>query len=92
MKKNEYGDLRAKSIFANSTERHRIFINNYMTPYNIDLLKKASDLKKHYGYSYVWFGGNNVWAKKTADSNSPPIKITSINTIQRLKQTNNSVK
>lgn len=91
-KKNEYGDLLAKSIFNNAVERHRIFINNYMTPYNIDLLKKASDLKKNYGYSYVWFGGNNVWAKKNADNNSLPIKITSINTIRRLKQTNNSPK
>lgn len=84
-KKKEYGDLRAKSLFTNAMEGHRIFINNYMTPYNIALLKEAADLKKNYGYAYVWFGGNNVWAKKTIDRNSPPIKITSTNTIQRLK-------
>lgn len=47
----------------------KVFIKEYLTEYNSNLLNNARVLKSDFSFKYVWFKNNSVWARKTDSSN-----------------------
>lgn len=52
----------------------KVYIKEYLTEYNSNLLNKASVLKSDFSFKYVWFKNNSVWARETDSSNIIRIK------------------
>lgn len=46
-------------------ERNGIYINNYLTQSNRNLLYKTRIFAKEHSYKFVWFKNNQIFMKKT---------------------------
>lgn len=83
MKKKSYGGLKVKSVYDSVNNEREIYINNYLTQYNMNLLKDAKILITNYDYKFVWFGNNAVFAQK--NENSRLSRILTNKEISKLK-------
>lgn len=83
-KKKQHGALRVKDVYETVKHDREIYINYYLTQYNMNLLKNAKILKTTYEFKYVWFGNNAVYAQKS--DNKKAVRILTERDINYLKK------